>query len=80
MLADSCEAKARAELPKSESEIRELVMSVIQYCQDEGQMELTNLTMRDLHTIAESFISTLKNTYHPRIQYPAAELPEAKKI
>jgi putative nucleotidyltransferase with HDIG domain len=73
MLADSCEAKARAELPKSESEIRELVMSVIQYCQDEGQMELTNLTMRDLHTIAESFISTLKNTYHPRIQYPAVK-------
>jgi putative nucleotidyltransferase with HDIG domain len=70
MLADSCEAKARAELPKSEEEIRKLVISVIQYCQEEGQMEYTNLTMRDLHTIAESFISTLRNTYHPRIQYP----------
>jgi len=70
MLADGCEAKARAELPKSEEEIRKLVMSVFQYCQEEGQMEFTNLTMRDLHTIAESFISTLKNTYHPRIQYP----------
>ena len=74
MLADGCEAKARAELPKSEEEIQKLVMSVIQFCQEEGQMEFVNLTMRDLHAIAESFISTLKNTYHPRVQYPEVKV------
>jgi hypothetical protein len=70
MLADGCEARARAELPKNEDEIRELVKKVFDLCQREGQLDQTNLTLLDLHIAAESFVTTLKNIYHPRIQYP----------
>jgi putative nucleotidyltransferase with HDIG domain len=70
MMADGVEASARAELPKNEEELRALVRRTIDYCQKEGQLENTNLTMRDLSTITESFVRTLQGTYHPRIRYP----------
>lgn len=70
MLADGCQARVRAELPQTEEEIRSVVRKVIEYCEKEGQLDHTQLTMRDLSIITESFVSTLKNTYHPRIRYP----------
>ncbi|HEY9077162.1 MAG TPA: HDIG domain-containing metalloprotein [Anaerolineaceae bacterium] len=73
MLADGVQARARAELPKDESEIRALVKKVIDYCQKEGQLDDTRLTLQDLNIILESFTHTLQNTYHPRIRYP--EIP-----
>ena len=70
MLADGCEARARAEMPKTEEDLRIIVRKVFDYCLAEGQLDHTSFTLRDLHLAMESFISTLNNTYHPRIQYP----------
>lgn len=70
MLADGCQARARAELPQDIEEIRELIRKVINFCQQEGQLDDTRLTLRDLNLITESFLKTLQNTYHPRIRYP----------
>ncbi len=75
MLADSAEARSRAENPDSEEKLREIVRSVIERCEREGQLDNTQLTLHDLNLIAESFTTTLRGTYHPRIQYPAGELP-----
>lgn len=70
MLADGCQARARAELPQDEGELREIVKKVIDFCQHEHQLDDTPLTLRDLNIITESFSKTLLNTYHPRIRYP----------
>jgi len=70
MLADGVEARARAELPRDDEEIRSLVKSSFEFIKQSGQLDDTNLTLRDLNKIAESFINTLRNTYHPRIKYP----------
>jgi cyclic-di-AMP phosphodiesterase PgpH len=70
MLADGCEARARAEVPKTETEIRTLVKKVFDYLQQEGQLDQTALTLKDLNTAADSITVTLLNTYHPRIIYP----------
>ncbi len=80
MLADGCEARARAELPKNETELEVIIQKVFAYILKEGLLENTNLSLHDLKTIRESFISTLSNTYHPRIQYPEVKpiLPEAE--
>ncbi len=80
MLADGAEARARAELPKDEEELRSLVKKVVEYCQKEDQLADTNLTQRDIQRIIESFVNTLRNTYHPRIQYPELKpsSPESK--
>ena len=73
MLADSCEARARAELPKNEEDLRIIIKKVFDYIFSEGLLENTNLTLRDLKTIQESFFHTLSKTYHPRIKYPEPE-------
>jgi cyclic-di-AMP phosphodiesterase PgpH len=70
MLADGCEARARAELPKDEVELRQLIQRVFDYCRSEGQLDDTRLTLKDLNTAMESFINTLRSIYHPRIVYP----------
>jgi len=70
MLADGSEARARAERPATDNDLRALVQSVIDTAQKNGQLDDTLLTLRDLNLIAESFVTTLRGTYHPRIQYP----------
>lgn len=70
MLADGMEARSRSELPKNEDELRQIARTVIDYCLKEEQLNQSNLTLRDLTTITESFVKTLLNTYHPRIRYP----------
>lgn len=76
MLADASEARARAERPNNDEEIRKLVKSVIQTVQKFNQLDDTLLTLRDLALITESFTTTLRGTYHERIQYPKANVPD----
>ncbi|MGC8857279.1 MAG: HD family phosphohydrolase [Anaerolineae bacterium] len=77
MLADMVEARARAERPDTEEKLHSLVRSAIEFAQKNGQLDDTMLTLRDLTLIAESFVSTLRGTYHPRIEYPTADHPVA---
>jgi putative nucleotidyltransferase with HDIG domain len=70
MLADGVEARARAESPKNEEELRALVKKVFDFLHKEEQLEDTQLTFRDLQVARETFVKALRNTYHPRIQYP----------
>ena len=79
MLADSTEAWSRAERPQSESELRALVHKAIESVQQSGQINNTQLTLRDLMLIKESFISTLRGTLHPRVKYPKAK-PSADDV
>jgi hypothetical protein len=76
MLADATEARARAERPSNDEEIKKLVNSVLETVQRFNQLDDTLLTLRDLRLITESFITTLRGTYHPRIQYPKAAVPD----
>ena len=76
MLADATEARARAERPTSDEDLRALVLNVIETVQKFGQLDDTVLTLRDLNLITESFATTLRGTYHPRIQYPNAKVPD----
>jgi len=76
MMADAVEARARAEGPKGDEELRSLVRSVMDTVQKNGQLDDTQLTLRDLTLIADSFVITLRGTYHPRIQYPKPSTDE----
>jgi putative nucleotidyltransferase with HDIG domain len=73
MLADTCEARMRAERPKDEVELQELIKSVIKDKLELGELNDTQLTMQNLEEIIGSFTYTLRGVYHPRIQYPKSE-------
>ena len=70
MLADGSEARARAERPENEEAIRKVVRSTIEAAQKQGQLDETQLTLRDLSLITEVFVNILRGTHHPRISYP----------
>ncbi len=73
MLADGSEARVRAEGPKDEEELRKVIKNLIENRVSSGQLDNTNLTLRDLDQIANSFVTTLRGIYHPRIEYPKLE-------
>ncbi len=70
MLADGSEAAVRAKRPQSKEEINQIVRRIINDRIEKGQFDKTDLTLGDLNTIRRSFVKTLTNIYHPRIQYP----------
>ncbi len=73
MIADGCEARARAERPANEAELARMIKDVIDKRLASGQLDETTLTTRDLISIQDSFTATLKGIYHPRIAYPKLE-------
>lgn len=73
MLADGCEARVRADRPKDETELRKVIKEVIDNRIAQGQLDNTDLTLKDLSELADSFAATLRGIYHPRIEYPALE-------
>ncbi len=79
MFADGVEARSRAERPANDDEVRILVRSVIENRQKDGQLDDAPLSQRDLAVIIESFVSTLRVTYHPRLEYPK-EAPAATEV
>ncbi len=72
MLADTCEARARAEKPKTDEEIDAMIKNVFDYYSTSGQLDNAPLTLSDLTKIREAFAKVLRNYYHPRIKYPEA--------
>ena len=80
MLADGTEAKSRAENARSDEEIMEVINSVINACKDAGQFDNTDITLKDLNTIRQSFFLTLQRSYHPRIQYPEARRGKTEPV
>jgi putative nucleotidyltransferase with HDIG domain len=70
MLADSCEARIRSQRPSSTEEIDRLIHETIKAKLDEGQLDESDLTLRDLDEIREAFLSVLQGVFHPRVKYP----------
>jgi len=70
MLADGSEARARAQRPQTEDDIRKIVLSTIEAAQKQGQLDNTQLTLRDLSIITDAFVTILRGAYHPRVNYP----------
>lgn len=80
MLADSAEATIRASNDRSLENIEHIVNEVIDQRLTEGQLDDSDLTLRDLHRIRTAFINVLQGTYHPRIEYPKALPISASKV
>ncbi len=70
MLADGCEARARAERPPTEFALRKMIKETIDARIADNQLDDVPFTPRDLNVIQDVFTSTLKGVYHPRLEYP----------
>lgn len=79
MLADSVEAAVRSLQNPTPETIRNMVKSIIKDKLDDGQLENSPLTFKDLETITKSFCKILEGAYHKRIEYPEIIVKEFEK-
>jgi putative nucleotidyltransferase with HDIG domain len=70
MLADGVEAAARSLAEPTEDRVRALVQRIINTQFTDSQLDHCDLTLRDLHVIARSFLQVLRGIYHARPTYP----------
>jgi hypothetical protein len=70
MIADGCEARARAEKPQTGDQIRIIVDEIIEQRWQAHQFDDTDLSAKDLQIVRKTLASTLRGIYHPRIEYP----------
>lgn len=79
MLADSVEAAIRSLQEPTEAKIREMVKRIIKDKLNDGQLETSDLTFKDLDTITRSFCTILEGIYHKRIEYPEVIVREFER-
>ncbi|UCC96012.1 MAG: HDIG domain-containing protein [Candidatus Omnitrophota bacterium] len=79
LLADTIEALSRTLDEPTPSRIEEMVRDVVKKRFMEGELDETNLTLKDLEKITQSFIRTLCAIFHTRINYPKEESREKSK-
>lgn len=73
MLADAVESASRTLTDPTPTSIRSLVDRLIQQRLQDGQLDETPLTFKDLEVIAATFQRMLTAILHRRINYPSAE-------
>ena len=69
------EASSRALNDPTPSSIRNLVKKIVNNKFIDGQLDECDLTLKDMHKIADSFVHVLMGIYHTRLTYP-----EEKKV
>ncbi len=77
MLADTVEAATRTLSNPSAGRFRKQVEELVEQRFLEGELDDSDLTMRDLRGIIDGFMSVLLGIFHQRIEYPKTE--ESKK-
>lgn len=70
MLADSAEAAVRATGERTVETITATVNAIVRERIEEDQFAECDISLRDLRTVAESFVQSLIAVYHPRVPYP----------
>ena len=79
MLADAVEAAARTLTDPTPARIRGAVQKIINGIFVDGQLDECDLTLRDLHRIANSFARILAGIFHQRVDYPGIHLQDSGK-
>ncbi|AOY78445.1 phosphohydrolase [Clostridium formicaceticum] len=78
MLADSVEAAVRSMSSPSKDKIENLIHKIIQDKLEDGQLEESNLTLKELDIIKKTFVKVILGIFHERIEYPDTDIKELK--
>ncbi|MDR2183905.1 MAG: HDIG domain-containing protein [Clostridiales bacterium] len=79
MLADTCEAAVRSKMTGEGAKIEEMdafVRLLIKDKLEDGQLNDSDLSIKDLDSIARAFMRVFKGMYHERVPYPSGTVRE----
>ncbi|MCX8011290.1 MAG: HDIG domain-containing protein [Ignavibacteria bacterium] len=77
MLADAIESTTRSLNEPDREELEKAIDKVIKSRFDEGQLDESDLTIKDINRIKESFLNILVGIYHQRIVYPSTQATDS---
>ncbi|WP_027338656.1 HD family phosphohydrolase [Halonatronum saccharophilum] len=85
MLADMVEAAVRsnASAQRNPGKLEKFVKDLIKSKLDSGELDESDLTLKDLNKIGNAFVNILKGIFHNRIEYPeniAQQFKEGSKL
>ncbi len=73
LLADSVEAAVRSMAEHSPGKIEGTIRKIVREKLESGQLDESDLTLKDLDIIADAFLDILTGIFHQRIEYPDLE-------
>lgn len=79
MLCDGLEAAARTLSAPTPEKLTELVEKMVKHNLDDGQLDESGLSLRDIKIIKDTLSKALQGIYHARIEYPDAA-PARRKV
>lgn len=79
MLADSIEAASRSLKSPSQENLKRVITEIFENYLQDGQLDDSDFSLRELRSIAATFHSTLYTIYHPRVEYPGFDFTMKKK-
>lgn len=79
MFADACESAVRSLEQADTQKIQNIIVNLIDSRIDDGQIDDTPLTYRDIKKIKDSFLNILVGHHHKRIRYPNQSELETNK-
>ena len=76
MLADTVEAAARSMPEPTLEKMDQLIHKLVRAKMDDGQLNESPLTLKDLENICKAFLTVLTGVFHQRVEYPKVEIPK----
>ena len=73
MLSDSVEAASRSLEDPSHKRLDTLIDGIFRARSEDGQLDDSGLTFRDLSQMRQTFVSMLMGVYHVRVKYPGQD-------
>lgn len=70
LLADAIEASSRTLVDPTPSRLKGHIQKMIRTIFTEGQLDESELTLKDLHLLTDAFLRILTGIFHSRIEYP----------
>jgi membrane-associated HD superfamily phosphohydrolase len=80
MLADSVEAASRTLYKPTPGRIENMVSKIVHARLEDGQLDESDLTFRDIEKIIASFTRTLCGMLHARLEYPEPVVSTPRRI
>ena len=79
MLADVAEAATRTLVDPSPGNIQKRVQSLVMGLFNDGQLDQSTLTLKDINAVIKSLVRALQGILHSRIDYPAENIVQEKQ-
>lgn len=76
LLADAIEASSRTLVDPTSSRVKGHIQTIVRKIYTEGQLDDSELTLKELTSISDTFHRILTGIFHHRIEYPSLERKE----